>query len=60
MLMKSTFFIREINQWLSRFFRDNVETTLYCSFGLGKVTNEIGFQGKKLQSGSIGFFCVCL
>jgi hypothetical protein len=45
MLMKSMTFIREINQWLSRFFRDSVETSL-CSFGLGKVTNEIGFQGK--------------
>jgi NADH-quinone oxidoreductase subunit L len=34
-----------------------VETTLTSFvFGLGKVTNEIGFQGKKLQSGSIGFY----
>jgi NADH-quinone oxidoreductase subunit L len=39
--------VKSING-LSRFFRDNVETTLAsCSFGLGKVTNEIGFQGKK-------------
>jgi NADH-quinone oxidoreductase subunit L len=52
MLMKSmTFlFVKSING-LSRFFRDSVETTLASVvFGLGKVTNEIGFQGKKLQS----------
>jgi NADH-quinone oxidoreductase subunit L len=49
-------FVKSING-LSRFFRDNVETTLTSFvFGLGKVTNEIGFQGKKLQSGSIGFY----
>jgi NADH-quinone oxidoreductase subunit L len=28
MLMKSMTFIREINQWPIKFFRDNVETTL--------------------------------
>jgi NADH-quinone oxidoreductase subunit L len=28
------------------------------SFGFGKVTNEISYQGKKIQNGSIGFiFC---
>lgn len=49
-------FVKSINE-LSKFFRDNVETTLSSLvFGLGKVTNEIGFQGKKLQSGSIGFY----
>jgi NADH-quinone oxidoreductase subunit L len=38
-------FVKSIN--LSKFFRDNVETTfIIFSFGLGKVTNEIGFQGK--------------
>jgi NADH-quinone oxidoreductase subunit L len=49
-------FVKSING-LARFFRDSVETTL-CSFvfGLGKVTNEIGIQGKKVQSGSIGFY----
>jgi NADH-quinone oxidoreductase subunit L len=47
-------FVKSING-LSRFFRDNVETTLASLvFGLGKVTNEIGFQGKKIQNGSIG------
>lgn len=49
-------FVKSING-LSKFFRDNVETSLSSLvFGLGKVTNEIGFQGKKLQSGSIGFY----
>ena len=49
-------FVKSING-LSKFFRDTVETTLSSLvFGFGKVTNEIGFQGKKLQSGSIGFY----
>lgn len=49
-------FVRSING-LSRFFRDTIETGLSSLvFGLGKVTNEIGFQGKKLQSGSIGLY----
>lgn len=49
-------FVKSTNS-LSRFFRDQVETTLSSLvFGLGKVTNEIAFQGKKLQSGSIGFY----
>ena len=42
---------------LSGFFRDTIETSLSSLvFGLGKVTNEISFQGKKLQSGSIGLY----
>jgi NADH-quinone oxidoreductase subunit L len=49
-------FVKPINV-LSTFFRDTVETTLSALvFGLGKVTNEIGFQGKKLHNGSIGFY----
>ncbi|PAM92320.1 NADH-quinone oxidoreductase subunit L [Flavobacterium sp. IR1] len=49
-------FVRSINA-LSRFFRDYIETSLSALvFGLGKVTNEIGYQGKKLQSGSIGLY----
>ena len=49
-------FVRSING-LSRFFRDTIETGLSSLvFGLGKVTNEIGFQGKKLQNGSIGLY----
>ena len=42
---------------LSGFFRDYVETSLSALvFGLGKVTNELSYQGKKLQSGSIGLY----
>jgi NADH-quinone oxidoreductase subunit L len=49
-------FVKTING-LSRFFRDNVETTLSAMvFGLGKVTNEISYQGKKLQNGSVGLY----
>lgn len=49
-------FVRSING-LSRFFRDYVETSLSAVvFGLGKVTNELAFQGKKLQNGSIGLY----
>ena len=49
-------FVRSING-LSRFFRDYIETGLSALvFGLGKVTNEIAFQGKKLQNGSIGLY----
>lgn len=49
-------FVKPINV-LSSFFRDNIETTLSAMvFGLGKVTNELAFQGKKLQNGSVGFY----
>jgi len=49
-------FVRSING-LSQFFRGTIETGLSALvFGLGKVTNEIGFQGKKIQSGSIGLY----
>jgi NADH-quinone oxidoreductase subunit L len=42
---------------LSGFFRDSVETTLSALvFGLGKVTNELAFQGKKLHNGSVGLY----
>ena len=42
---------------LSNFFRDHVETALSSLvLGLGKVTNEIGYQGKKIQNGSIGLY----
>ncbi|MBP4140989.1 NADH-quinone oxidoreductase subunit L [Flavobacterium sp. P4023] len=42
---------------LSVFFRDKVETSLSALvFGFGKVTNEISYQGKKLQTGSIGLY----
>ncbi|TRX37720.1 NADH-quinone oxidoreductase subunit L [Flavobacterium restrictum] len=49
-------FVKTINE-LSRFFRDIVETSLSALvFGFGKVTNEIGFYGKKVQNGSIGLY----
>jgi len=42
---------------LSKFFNQYVETTLSALvFGLGKVTNEISFQGKKIQNGSVGLY----
>jgi NADH-quinone oxidoreductase subunit L len=49
-------FVNPINV-LSRFFRDHLETSLSnLVFGLGAITNALGFQGKKLQNGSIGFY----
>ncbi|PIF61099.1 NADH dehydrogenase subunit L [Flavobacterium sp. 11] len=49
-------FVKPIN-FLSRFFRDTVETGLSALvFGFGKVTNEISYQGKKIQNGSIGLY----
>ena len=49
-------FVKSING-LSKFFRDDVETALSALvFGFGKVTNEISYQGKKIQSGSIGLY----
>jgi NADH-quinone oxidoreductase subunit L len=49
-------FVKPIN-FLSRFFRDYIETTLSALvFGFAKVTGELGYQGKKLQNGSIGFY----
>jgi NADH-quinone oxidoreductase subunit L len=49
-------FVKPINV-LSRFFRDTVETGLSSLvFGFGKVTNELSYQGKKIQTGSIGLY----
>lgn len=49
-------FVAPINS-LSKFFRDYIETGLSALvFGLGKVANELAFQGKKLQTGSIGLY----
>jgi NADH-quinone oxidoreductase subunit L len=49
-------FVKPINV-LSNFFRDTVETTLSALvFGLGKITNELAIQGKKLHNGSVGFY----
>ena len=49
-------FVKPINV-LSDFCRDTVETSLSAFvFGLGKVTNEIALQGKKVQNGSVGLY----
>jgi NADH-quinone oxidoreductase subunit L len=49
-------FVKPVNV-LSNFFRDSVETTLSALvFGLGKVTNEIALQGKKVHNGSVGLY----
>ncbi len=49
-------FVSSING-LSKFFRDYVETGISSLvFGLGKVTSELSFQGKKLQNGSVGLY----
>ena len=49
-------FVKPLNV-LSRFFRDTVETGLSSVvFGFGKVTNELSYQGKKIQTGSIGIY----
>ena len=48
--------VNSINGW-SNFFRDYVEVGLSAVvFGFGKAANELSFQGKKLQNGSIGFY----
>ncbi|MFM9826944.1 NADH-quinone oxidoreductase subunit L [Flavobacterium sp.] len=42
---------------LSNFFRENVETSLSSLvFGLGKITNDLAIQGKKLHNGSVGLY----
>ncbi|MFY0482652.1 NADH-quinone oxidoreductase subunit L [Flavobacterium sp. PLA-1-15] len=42
---------------LSCFFRDYIETALAAIvFGFGKAANELSYQGKKIQNGSIGFY----
>ena len=49
-------FVKPVNA-LSSFFRDTVETTLSAMiFGLGKVTNEIALQGKRIHNGSVGLY----
>ncbi|KAF2516148.1 NADH-quinone oxidoreductase subunit L [Flavobacterium foetidum] len=48
--------VKPIN-FLSKFFRDYIETGIAAFvFGFGKVTGEIAFQGKKIQTGSIGLY----
>ena len=51
-----TLFVKPINA-LSRFFRDYIETALSgFVFGLGKVTMELGAQGRKIQNGNTGLY----
>ena len=51
-----TLFVKPING-LSRFFRDYIETALSgFVFGLGKVTMELGAQGRKIQNGNTGLY----
>ncbi|WP_115814100.1 NADH-quinone oxidoreductase subunit L [Flavobacterium aquicola] len=49
-------FVAPINS-LSKLFRDYVETGISSLvFGLGKAANELSYQGKKLQNGSVGLY----
>ncbi|MBK8600898.1 MAG: NADH-quinone oxidoreductase subunit L [Flavobacterium sp.] len=49
-------FVKPINA-LSRFFRDYIETAVSgFVFGLGKLTLELGSQGRKLHNGNTGFY----
>nr|WP_315148964.1 NADH-quinone oxidoreductase subunit L [uncultured Flavobacterium sp.] len=49
-------FVAPING-LSKIFRDYVETGISSLvFGLGKVANELSYQGKKIQNGSVGLY----
>lgn len=49
-------FVKPINI-LADFFRDTVETALSALvFGLGKVTNELALQGKRIHNGSVGLY----
>ncbi|SCY25992.1 NADH-quinone oxidoreductase subunit L [Flavobacterium caeni] len=48
--------VKPIN-FLSRFFRDYIETAVAgFVFGFARAANEIGYQGKKLQNGNVGFY----
>jgi NADH-quinone oxidoreductase subunit L len=49
-------FVNPVN-FLSKFFRDYVETAIsFVVLGLGKVTDQLGSQGRKLHNGSIGVY----
>lgn len=51
-----TLFVKPINA-LARFFRDYIETAISgFVFGLGKVSMELGSQGRKLHNGNTGFY----
>ena len=49
-------FVNPIN-FLSKFFSQYIETSIsFVVVGLAKITDELGSQGRKLHSGSIGFY----
>lgn len=49
-------FVAPVNS-LSKFFRDYVETGIASLvFGLGKITSELSYQGKRFQNGSVGLY----
>lgn len=49
-------FVKPINV-LSKIFRDYFETSIaFVVSGFGSVASFMGFQGKKLQNGNIGFY----
>jgi NADH-quinone oxidoreductase subunit L len=51
-----TTIVKPINA-VSNFCRNHVETTISAGvFGLGKITNNLGTQGRKLHNGSIGLY----
>jgi NADH-quinone oxidoreductase subunit L len=51
-----TLIVKPINA-MARFFRDYIETAISgFVFGLGKVSMELGSQGRKLHNGNTGFY----
>ncbi|KVV13634.1 NADH-quinone oxidoreductase subunit 12 [Flavobacterium sp. TAB 87] len=51
-----TLFVTSTNS-ISKFFKNKVETNLSeAFFGFGSIIEEIAFQGKKIQNGSIGLY----
>jgi NADH-quinone oxidoreductase subunit L len=52
----NTTIIKPINA-ISNFCKNHIETNLSAGvFGLGKITNNLGAQGRKLHNGSIGLY----
>ncbi|MBK0369341.1 NADH-quinone oxidoreductase subunit L [Flavobacterium agrisoli] len=49
-------FVKTTNA-ISKFFKNNIETNLSeVFFGFGAIVEEIAYQGKKIQNGSIGLY----
>lgn len=54
--VNNNIFVKPINA-ISNFSRDYIETNISKGiFGLGKITNELGTQGRKAHNGSIGLY----